>query len=192
MTYRDRQRLADIQAAIEAIASHLRRGDLTDGLVFDAVRIRLLEIGEAVKALPAELLAAEPDIPWSQIARMRDHLAHRYFDTSHAILRATVDHDLPELDARDDRASVGQVAVKRPPEPPFALHSAASCPSPRPPNYPASFRAVQRGCPGGRLGAVRPMIAASGRSGDGTPSDPGGDVVVRRSGRERAYGQVWR
>ena len=44
MTYRDRQRLADIQAAIDAIRSHLRRGYLSDGLVFDAVRIRLLEI----------------------------------------------------------------------------------------------------------------------------------------------------
>ena len=29
---------------------------------------------------------------------MRDHLAHRYFDTDHAILRATVDNDLPELE----------------------------------------------------------------------------------------------
>jgi uncharacterized protein with HEPN domain len=29
---------------------------------------------------------------------MRDHLAHRYFDTNHAILRATVDNDLPELE----------------------------------------------------------------------------------------------
>ena len=37
-------------------------------------------------------------IPWSQIARMRDHLAHRYFDTAHAILQATVDDDLPELE----------------------------------------------------------------------------------------------
>jgi uncharacterized protein with HEPN domain len=78
VTYRDRQGLADIQAAIDAIRSHLRRGDLSDELVFDAVRIRLLEIGEAVKALPADLLNAEPAIPWSQIARMRDHLAHRY------------------------------------------------------------------------------------------------------------------
>ena len=44
MTYRERQRLADIQAAIDAIRSHLQRGDLSsDGLVFDAVRIRLLE-----------------------------------------------------------------------------------------------------------------------------------------------------
>ena len=92
------QRLLDILAAIEAIRSHLARGDLSDGMVFDAVRIRLLEIGEAVKALPAELLATEPSIPWSEIARMRDHLAHRYFDTSHAILQATVDHDLPDLE----------------------------------------------------------------------------------------------
>ena len=98
MSYHARQRLADIQAAIDAIRSHLARGGLSDGLVFDAVRIRLLEIGEAVKALPAELLEAEPSIPWAQIARMRDHLAHRYFDTAHAILQATVDDDLPELE----------------------------------------------------------------------------------------------
>ena len=65
------RRLADIQAAIDAVRSHLRRGDLSDGLVFDAVRIRLLEIGEAVKALPAEMLSTQPGIPWTQIARMR-------------------------------------------------------------------------------------------------------------------------
>ena len=98
MTEGDYQRLLDIQAAIEAIHAHLGRGGLSDGLVFDAVRIRLLEIGEGVKSLPAELLATQPSIPWSEIARMRDHLAHRYFDTSHAILQATVDHDLPDLE----------------------------------------------------------------------------------------------
>jgi uncharacterized protein with HEPN domain len=102
VTSRDSQRLSDIQAAIDAIRSHLQRGDLSDGLVFDAVRIRLLEIGEAVKALPATLLAAEPTIPWSQIARMRDHLAHRYFDTTHAIIQGTVDHDLPDLERAVD------------------------------------------------------------------------------------------
>jgi uncharacterized protein with HEPN domain len=113
VSYRDRQRLADIQAAIDAIRSHLQRGTLADGLVFDAIRIRLLEIGEAVKALPDDLLDTQPGIPWSQIARMRDHLAHRYFDTAHAILQATIDDDLPELERavqsmaqslRDDQA----------------------------------------------------------------------------------------
>jgi len=98
VTDRQRQRLADIQAAIDAIRAHLQRGDLSDGLIFDAVRIGLLEIGEAVKALPDDLLATQPSIPWRQIARMRDHLAHRYFDTAHAILQATVDQDLPDLE----------------------------------------------------------------------------------------------
>jgi uncharacterized protein with HEPN domain len=90
--------VADIQAALNAIRSHLQRGDLSGGLIFDAVRIRLLEIGEAVKAPPDDLLATQPSIPWRQIARMRDHLAHRYFDTAHAILQATVDEDLPDLE----------------------------------------------------------------------------------------------
>lgn len=44
------------------------------------------------------MLGSQPDIPWTQIARMRDHLAHRYFDTDHAVLRSTVDNDLPELE----------------------------------------------------------------------------------------------
>jgi uncharacterized protein with HEPN domain len=79
VSYRERQRLSDIQAAIDAIRTHLQRGTLADGLAFDAVRIRLLEIGEAVKALPARLLDTQPTIPWSQIAPMRDLLAHRYF-----------------------------------------------------------------------------------------------------------------
>lgn len=34
---------------------------------------------------------------------MRDHLAHRYFDTSHALVKTTVERDLPEL-APTDRA----------------------------------------------------------------------------------------
>jgi uncharacterized protein with HEPN domain len=94
----DRQRLDDILAAASAIRAHLSRGDLSDGLVFDAVRVRLIEVGEAVKALSPELLENEAEFPWAQIAGMRDRLAHRYFDTSHAILEATVQHDLPELE----------------------------------------------------------------------------------------------
>ena len=77
MSRHDRRRLEDILAAIDAIRAHLARGELSDELVFDAVRVRLIEIGEAVKALPAELLANEPDLPWAQIAGMRDRLAHR-------------------------------------------------------------------------------------------------------------------
>jgi uncharacterized protein with HEPN domain len=103
VTRRDRERLRDIRAAIDAIREHLGRGSLDDGLVFDAVRVRFIEIGEAVKGLSPELLATEPGLPWSEIAGMQDVLAHRYFDTSHAILQATVDNDLPELEAAVER-----------------------------------------------------------------------------------------
>ena len=43
------------------------------------------------------LLAQAPEVPWKAIARMRDHLAHRYFDTDHAIVQDVVDHDLGPL-----------------------------------------------------------------------------------------------
>lgn len=106
----DLQRLDDIATAIAAARSHLARGDLSDGLVFDAVRIRLLEIGEAVKAIPPGLLATEPGIPWKSIAAMRDQLAHRYFDTEHGIVHGTVTDDLATLLAAVQRlqARVGR------------------------------------------------------------------------------------
>lgn len=103
MSRRDDQRLDDIVAAADAIAAHLDRGALDDGLVFDAVRVRLIEIGEAVKALDPSLLDREPDIPWTDIAAMRNHLVHRYFDTAHAIVQATVDNDIPPLVAAVER-----------------------------------------------------------------------------------------
>jgi uncharacterized protein with HEPN domain len=99
----DDQRLTDILVAAEAIAAHLRRGGLEDGLVFDAVRVRLIEIGEAVKALDPILLAEEASIPWVDVAGMRNHLAHRYFDTAHSIVQVTVTEDLPPLVAAVER-----------------------------------------------------------------------------------------
>jgi uncharacterized protein with HEPN domain len=99
----DRQRLDDVLLAAAAIAAHLKRGSLDDGLVFDAVRMRLVEIGEAVKDISPARLASEPQIAWRDVAGLRDHLAHRYFDTTHAILAATVEHDLPPLIAAVER-----------------------------------------------------------------------------------------
>lgn len=103
MSRSDRQRLGDILAAAGAIAEHLDRGAIDDGLVFDAVRVRLIEIGEAVKAIDPSWLAREPAVPWIDIAAMRNHLAHRYFDTAHAVVQATVENDLPPLVAAVER-----------------------------------------------------------------------------------------
>lgn len=69
------------------------------GLVFDAVRVRLIEIGEAVTAIPDDVLASGPTLPSGALARMRDRLAHHYFDTLHSHVTGTVNHDLEPLEA---------------------------------------------------------------------------------------------
>lgn len=91
------RRLRDVLVVAEAIREHLTRGSLDDGLIYDAVRVRLIEIGEAVKGIEPGVLGLEPSIPWSDVAGMRDHLTHRYFDTDHAIVSYTVERDLPPL-----------------------------------------------------------------------------------------------
>lgn len=54
-------------------------------------------IGEAVKALPGELLERQPQVPWSEIARLRDLLAHHYYRVDAQIFRRTVEAPLSEL-----------------------------------------------------------------------------------------------
>ncbi len=97
MSGRDAAWLTDVLGAIEAISRYLAEGDLDEGVVHDACRARLIEIGEAVKHLDPELSDREPDIPWRAIARMRDQLAHHYFDTDHAIVAEAVTEHLPAL-----------------------------------------------------------------------------------------------
>ena len=43
-----------------------------------AVLYQLTVIGEAVKRLSTEVRIAHPDIPWTLMAGMRDHLIHAY------------------------------------------------------------------------------------------------------------------
>lgn len=94
-----RERFGDIEAACEAIKHYLTRDGADEDMVFDAIRVRLIEIGEAVKDIDPALLVTEPGIPWTDISRMRDQLAHRYFDTAHSIVRTTAAHDVPALAA---------------------------------------------------------------------------------------------
>lgn len=103
MSRRTRSRLEDIALACAAISRYVDRADSDDDVVFDAIRIRLLEIGEAVKDVDLELLASEPEIPWKGISRMRDQLADRYFDTAHAVVNATARNDIPLLAAATAR-----------------------------------------------------------------------------------------
>ncbi len=53
----------DVRAAMDATENHTRRGERVRWTGLDAVRVRLIEIGAAVKSPPAELLATEPHPP---------------------------------------------------------------------------------------------------------------------------------
>ncbi len=63
----------------------------------------LLHIGEAVKKLPPNLLATEPQIPWHSIARMRDRLIHGYFAVDYELVWDVVTSRIPDLRAATRR-----------------------------------------------------------------------------------------
>lgn len=97
MTRHEEEWLNDILVAIDAIDEYLGIGGLQQGLIYDACRVRLMEIGEAVKHLEPALLEREPTVAWNQIARMRDVLVHHYHDTDFAVVEAVVNESLPPL-----------------------------------------------------------------------------------------------
>jgi len=80
----DDQRLRDIVESIDAVdrADALLRRYPQDAEVgqvaLDAIHYRVFTIGEAVKALSPGLRDAHLEVPWSDIARMRDLIGHHY------------------------------------------------------------------------------------------------------------------
>lgn len=63
MTRDPKLRLLDMLSACEAITSYLQRAGSDDDMLFDAMRVRLIEIGEAAKDVPQSVFASEPSIP---------------------------------------------------------------------------------------------------------------------------------
>jgi len=63
----------------------------------DAVMRRLEIIGEAVKHLPDEMKDKYPNIPWKNIAGMRDVLIHEYAGVQIERVWRTAKDDLPPL-----------------------------------------------------------------------------------------------
>ncbi|MBI4725664.1 DUF86 domain-containing protein [candidate division TA06 bacterium] len=66
--------------------------------------IRCIEIiGEAVKNLPPELRRKYPDIPWKEMAGMRDTVIHFYMGVDYGIVWNTIKNEYPVVRPRIER-----------------------------------------------------------------------------------------
>ena len=98
---RDKEYLSDIIEAIERIAEYVKglsySGFMQDKKTQDAVVRNLEVIGEATKGITSALRKRHPGVPWTDMARLRDRLAHHYFGINYEIVWNVVSKELPPL-----------------------------------------------------------------------------------------------
>jgi uncharacterized protein with HEPN domain len=100
-----RDRLLDIREAATDLRDFV--GDMeTDAfqalphanrMAFRAVKNALIEIGEAVKAIPEEVRQRYPDVDWRGFAGLRDMIARRYFGIDTSRLLPIIRTEVPRL-----------------------------------------------------------------------------------------------
>lgn len=93
--------ISDILRAIDLIDEFVVGMDFEtfsrDEKTKSAVVMQLHVIGEAAKHVPDDLRRKYPDVPWKQLAGMRDRLSHGYFEVDYTIVWKVVESNLPEL-----------------------------------------------------------------------------------------------
>ena len=110
----------DILASIDRIQEYTRGLDeqsfSENAQAQDAVLRRLEVMGEAVKNIPESLRGKYPEIPWRNIAGLRDVLIHQYFGVNLHRTWLIVTEDIPVLKNKltrlyeDIRGDAGEVA----------------------------------------------------------------------------------
>ena len=98
---RDQDYLSDIQEAIQRIATYIAGSDYErfsqDSKTQDAVVRNLEVIGEATKNLSSRMRRTHAQVPWKDLAGMRDKMIHHYFGINYEIVWTIAKEELPDL-----------------------------------------------------------------------------------------------
>jgi uncharacterized protein with HEPN domain len=73
---------------------------LRDEKTADAVVRNLEVLGEAARQMPDDFTKQNPNVPWNQIAGLRNRIVHDYFGLDLEIIWQIIQHDLPTLKAQ--------------------------------------------------------------------------------------------
>jgi uncharacterized protein with HEPN domain len=68
-----------------------------DDKTMSAVIRKFEIIGEATKHIPEEILKQYPNVPWKEMAGMRDKLIHFYFGVDYQLIWITIKERFPKL-----------------------------------------------------------------------------------------------
>lgn len=93
--------IRDIFEAIENIEDFLGKMDFnqfnSDEKTRSAVVWKIGIIGEAAKNIPKNVKDRHKELPWREMARMRDKISHFYFGVDYKIVWEVVRKRLPEI-----------------------------------------------------------------------------------------------
>jgi uncharacterized protein with HEPN domain len=94
--------LADIHSAIKKVRQFIQgitfEEFTSDDKTVFAVTRGLEIIGEATKRIPPSVRDLYPEVPWREMAGMRDKLTHNYFGVNLIVLWKTATEDLPNVE----------------------------------------------------------------------------------------------
>lgn len=95
------QRIQDILTCarnIEAFIDNMTfENFVNDPRSIRAVAFEFITIGEAARAVPVEIQARHPNIPWAKMQGIRNILVHEYFRLDEEILWTSAREDIPSL-----------------------------------------------------------------------------------------------